>query len=41
MDDMYNAEHRIWVVYLYTITGMLGLALGPIYATYVTATIGW
>ncbi|KAH8178650.1 major facilitator superfamily protein [Sarocladium implicatum] len=40
-DDMYNAEHRIWVVYLYTILGMLGLALGPIYSTYITATVGW
>jgi len=40
-DDMYNAEHRIWVVYLYTILGMLGLALGPIYSTYITSSIGW
>ncbi|KAF4993167.1 hypothetical protein FGRMN_6652 [Fusarium graminum] len=40
-DDMYNAEHRIWVVYIYTILGMLGLALGPIYATYITSSIGW
>jgi len=40
-DDMYNAEHRIWVVYIYTILGMLGLALGPIYSTYITSSIGW
>ncbi|KAG5827504.1 hypothetical protein H9Q74_002386 [Fusarium xylarioides] len=40
-DDMYNAEHRIWVVYVYTILGMLGLALGPIYSTYITSSIGW
>lgn len=40
-DDMYNAEHRIWVVYIYTILGMLGLVLGPIYSTYVTSSIGW
>ncbi|KAF4494995.1 multidrug resistant [Fusarium agapanthi] len=39
-DDMYNAEHRIWVVYVYTILGMLGLALGPIYSTYITSSIG-
>ncbi|KAM0544513.1 hypothetical protein ACHAPJ_011807 [Fusarium lateritium] len=38
---MYNAEHRIWVVYMYTILGMLGLALGPIYSTYITSSIGW
>lgn len=40
-DDMYNAEHRIWVVYVYTILGMLGLALGPIYSTFITSSIGW
>ncbi|CAJ0548484.1 Ff.00g020970.m01.CDS01 [Fusarium sp. VM40] len=40
-DDMYNAEHRIWVVYMYTILGMLGLALGPIYSTFITSSIGW
>jgi MFS family permease len=40
-DDMYNAEHRIWVVYVYTILDMLGLALGPIYSTYITSSIGW
>lgn len=40
-DDLYDAETRIWVVYAYTILGMLGLALGPIYATYITSRIGW
>lgn len=40
-DDMYNAENRIWVVYIYTVTGMIGLALGPIYSTYITARLGW
>jgi MFS family permease len=40
-DDMYNSEHRIWIVYVYTILGMLGLALGPIYSTYISSSIGW
>lgn len=40
-EDMYDAEHRIWVVYIYTILGMLGLVLGPIYSTYITSSIGW
>lgn len=41
LEDMYNAEHRIWAVYLYTLLGMLGLALGPIYSSYITMRLGW
>lgn len=41
LEDMYNAEHRIWAVYTYTFLGILGLALGPIYSTYITMTLGW
>lgn len=40
-NDMFDAHARIWVVYLYTVTGTMGLAVGPIYATYVTAFLGW
>lgn len=39
--DLFDAEVRIWVVFAYTLFGMSGLALGPVYATYVSATIGW
>ncbi|GAB7355515.1 hypothetical protein MBLNU459_g6001t2 [Dothideomycetes sp. NU459] len=40
-EDMFDAETRIWIVYGYTISGMIGLALGPIYSSYVTEVIGW
>lgn len=40
-EDMYDAESRIWVVYGYTISGMVGLVLGPIYSSYITEAIGW
>lgn len=40
-NDMYEADSRVWVVYLYTLAGMGGLALGPIYSAYVTALLGW
>lgn len=39
--DMYDANSRIWAVYLYTLFGMAGLSLGPIYSAYITKTIGW
>lgn len=39
--DLYDANSRIWAVYVYTLFGMAGLALGPIYSAYITKTIGW
>lgn len=39
--DLYDAETRIWAVYSYTLFGMCGLAVGPIYASYVVLTLGW
>jgi MFS family permease len=40
-NDMYDADTRVWVVYWYTLAGMAGLALGPIYSSYVTDLLGW
>lgn len=40
-EDMFAAQARIWVVYGYTVAGFIGLALGPVYASYVVATCGW
>lgn len=39
--DMFDADKRIWVVYAYTLFGMAGLALGPVYSSFVTLTLGW
>ena len=41
MEDLFDAETRIWVVYSYTISGMIGLVMGPIYSSYVTEVVGW
>lgn len=40
-EDMFDAEKRIWVVYLYTLSGMIGLVMGPIYSSYVLARTSW
>ena len=40
-NDMFKADTRVWVVYGYTLSGMGGLALGPIYSSYVTYLLGW
>jgi MFS family permease len=40
-DDMFDAEKRIWVVYAYTLSGMIGLVMGPIYSSYVLERTNW
>lgn len=39
--DCFDAETRIWVVYAYTLFGMCGLALGPIFSSYVILLLDW
>jgi MFS family permease len=39
--DLFTAHQRIWVVFGYTVSGFIGIALGPIYASYVAARLGW
>lgn len=38
---MFAARTRIGIVYAYTMAGFVGLSLGPVYASYITATCGW
>lgn len=40
-EDMYNSETRIWIVYICTLIGNMGLVLGPILSEYVTTYAGW
>ena len=40
-EDLYDSETRIWIIYIYTLAGNMGLVLGPIYSAYVTAYAGW
>ena len=40
-EDLYDSETRIWIIYIYTLLGNMGLVLGPIYSSYVTAYAGW
>ena len=41
LEDLYDSETRIWMVYVYTLAGNMGLVLGPIYSAYVTTYAGW
>jgi MFS family permease len=40
-DDMFDNHTRIWIVYIYTLSGNCGLVLGPIYSAYVSTYAGW
>jgi hypothetical protein len=38
---MYNAKDRVWVICVWAIVANLGLVVGPIYSTFITADLGW
>lgn len=41
VQDMYATEARVWAVFLWTATAVGGLAIGPIYGSYLAEAIGW
>ncbi|EAU35701.1 conserved hypothetical protein [Aspergillus terreus NIH2624] len=41
IEDMYNAKDRVWVICVWAIVANLGLVVGPIYSTFITADLGW
>ena len=42
IENMWNVRARIWLIHIWIATAVLGLALGPPIATYVsTSSIGW
>jgi MFS family permease len=41
IEDMFNAGHRIWMIFAWLMAANLGLALGPIYGAFVVKYLGW
>ena len=41
LEDLFDVEERIWLVYAWAVATTLGLVSGPIYGAYVAAAIGW
>lgn len=41
MEDMYDTEARIWAVFVWSTAAVSGLAIGPIYGSYIAHAIGW
>jgi len=42
IENMWGSRDRVWVVSVWAVGGVLGLAIGPVYAVYVSASnMGW
>jgi len=41
IEDMYGSENRVWTMFAWGVAANVGLAVGPIYSTYICETIGW
>lgn len=41
IEDMFDSEKRVWMVFAWGLTANVGLTLGPVYSTYVTEIMGW
>lgn len=41
IEDLFNIQARVWVIFCWVFVGNLGLVLGPIFSTYVTVVLDW
>lgn len=41
IEDLFDAEGRMWALFSWALVTNLGLVLGPVYASYVAASLDW
>ncbi|PVH80656.1 fluconazole resistance protein 1, partial [Cadophora sp. DSE1049] len=41
IEDIYDAETRVWMIFAWGVAANIGLSLGPIYSTCITQCLGW
>ncbi|KAJ5760912.1 hypothetical protein N7520_008068 [Penicillium odoratum] len=41
IEDIFNSKDRVWLIFLWAMITNMGLAMGPIMSTYITAHLGW
>lgn len=41
IEDMFNSQARIWVVFFWTIASNIGLIIGPIMSSFIIASLSW
>ena len=41
IEDIYNMQARVWMIFCWALVGNLGLVLGPIFSTYIAHDLNW
>ncbi|CZT44964.1 related to multidrug resistant protein [Rhynchosporium secalis] len=41
VEDMYDSEKRVWMIFAWGVAANIGLVFGPIYSAFITAALGW
>ncbi|KAB8211572.1 major facilitator superfamily domain-containing protein [Aspergillus parasiticus] len=41
IEDLYTQQPRLWLLWFWNCSTMLGIAVGPIYGSYIVDAIGW
>lgn len=41
IEDMFNSQARIWVIFWWTIASNIGLMIGPIMSSHIIAILDW
>lgn len=41
IEDMFNSQARIWVVFFWTVASNIGLIIGPIMSSYIIQALNW
>lgn len=41
MEDLFNVHGRVWMIFIWAMSGNVAVCIGPIYSTYVAYTSGW
>lgn len=41
IEDVFNMKQRVWLMFIWACATTLGLLVGPIYGTFISAALGW
>jgi MFS family permease len=41
IEDMFNSQGRIWVVFFWTVASNIGLIVGPIMSSHIIELLNW
>ncbi|KAL4782827.1 major facilitator superfamily domain-containing protein [Aspergillus varians] len=41
VEDMFNSRDRVWMIWIWALVANLGLVVGPIVGTFITADLNW